>query len=236
MGAWNCATSFVLPMRMCRPCAVSRYSFVVAMPLIISVSCSSVMHCGAANPPVHESTMNGSLSSVALMHAACAFATVVAWSAAPPSCCTTVRSMSRPLMPPHSLTISANTLSMSTGSPRLNRYPCGESPGASGASIATTEIESAVTPGADASSPVCSAVSSVQNAVVDVNGDDAGSAVTCVAAASAAGAASGSSELPPPPHAPTPMAESASANVDNPTSPYRARMVIPPVSHVLRRR
>ena len=49
-------------------------------------------------------------------------------------------------------------------------------PGCSAGSIATTEILSAVTPGAVAFSPVCFAVSLVQNAVVDVNGDDAGRA------------------------------------------------------------
>ena len=130
--------------------------------------------------------MNGLSSSVALMQAACAFASVVAWSAAPPACCTTVRSSWRPLMPPHSLTISAKVLSMSTGSPRLYRKPCGESPGCRGGSIATTLIESAVTPGAVAFRPVCFAVSLVQNEVVDVNGDVDGSGVTRGAAAAAA--------------------------------------------------
>jgi hypothetical protein len=66
-------------------------------------------------------------------------------------------------------------------------------------------IESAVTPGALALSPLCFAVSLVQNAVFDVNGDDAGSGVVAAVAAGAA----------------TAIAGSTSANVNRPTSPDR---------------
>ena len=74
---------------------------------------------------------------------------------------------------------------MSTSSPRLKRKPWGDWPGCTAGSIATTEMLSAVTPGALAFSPVCFAVSLVQNAVVDVNGEVVGSGVTVGATAPA---------------------------------------------------
>jgi hypothetical protein len=94
-------------------------------------------------------------------------------------------------------------------------------------------MASAVTPGADAVSPVCFAVSLVQNAVFDVNGDDAGSGVTRGVAAAGVvvvlvGAAVGLLELLL--HAPRPMTESTSVNVNDFTGAYRGRMVIPRVS------
>src|SRR5262245_30566584 len=119
-------------------------------------------------------------------------------------------------MPPHLLIMAANVFSMSTSSPRLNRNPCGESPGRSAGSIAATEILSAVTPGAVAFSPLCWAVSLVQNDVVEVNGDAEGSGVTVGAAAPA---------LVAPPAANTPR---LSATTTTPTTVRRAAIIVPP--------
>jgi hypothetical protein len=65
----------------------------------------------------------------------------------------------------------------------------------------------------------------VQNAVFDVNGDDAGSAVTCEPAELAADATFGCFESLL--HAPTATVESASAHANNPTNLGRPCMVIP---------
>src|SRR5262249_5870546 len=98
------------------------------------------------------------------------------------------------------------------------------------------EIESAVTPGADAVRPVCFAVSLVQNAVFDVNGDEAGSAATFATAVFAleAGAGFCLPQASPPPPPPQPTSASVSVNVNNPTGTYRARMVTPCVTRTAR--